>query len=73
MDHGKYFHNHMMSKLTSKLGLSHESSTPYYPQEKGQVEAINKVLKMMLQRMIGSINQPGISLFMDRVGVSNLF
>jgi len=43
----------MMAELTVKLGLSHDSSTPYYLQVNGQVEAINKVLKRMLQRMIG--------------------
>eukprot|EP00253_Pinus_taeda_P023552 PITA_23552 len=37
-----FFFNHVVS-----------SSTPYYPQANGQVEAINKVLKRMLQRMIG--------------------
>jgi len=42
-----------MIELTTKLGLSHDSSTPYYPQANGQVEAINKVLKRMLQRMVG--------------------
>jgi hypothetical protein len=30
-DHGSHFHNFMMSKLTEKLGLRHENSTPYYP------------------------------------------
>eukprot|EP00253_Pinus_taeda_P001626 PITA_01626 len=43
----------MMVELATKLGLSHHGSTPYYPQANGQVEAINKVLKHMLQRMIG--------------------
>ena len=43
----------MMSKLTAKLGFSHGNSTPYYPQSNGKVEAINKILKRMLQRMIG--------------------
>ena len=52
-DHGLNFRNHMMTELTTKLGLSHDSSTPYCPQANGQVEAINKVLKQMLQRMIG--------------------
>ena len=46
-DHGKNFCNNMMNELTSK-GLSHDSSTPYYPQFNGQVEAINKILKRML-------------------------
>ena len=43
----------MMVELTTKLGLSHDNSTPYYPQSNGQVEAINKILKHILQRMIG--------------------
>eukprot|EP00253_Pinus_taeda_P025636 PITA_25636 len=52
-DHGSHFRNHMMVELAARLGLSHDSSTPYYLQANGQVEAINKVLKCMLQRMIG--------------------
>ena len=44
-DHGKHFHNHIMTKLTAKLGLSHDNSTPCYPQSNGQVEAINKIIK----------------------------
>jgi hypothetical protein len=43
----------MMSDLYVKLGFLHENSSPYYPQEKRQVEAINKVLKTMIQRMVG--------------------
>ena len=43
----------MMVELAAKVGLSHDNSTPYYLQANGQVEAINKVLKRMLQRMIG--------------------
>lgn len=52
-DHRSHFRNHMMAELTTKLGLSHDSSTPYYTQANGQVEAINKVLEWMLERMIG--------------------
>lgn len=39
--------------MTAKLGLSHDNSTPYYPQSNGRVEAVNKIPKRMLQRMIG--------------------
>ena len=52
-DHGSHFRNHMMVELAAKLGLSHNSSSLYYLQANGQVEAISKVLKHMLQRMIG--------------------
>eukprot|EP00253_Pinus_taeda_P008417 PITA_08417 len=52
-DHGKHFRNLMMTKLTTQLGLQHDSSTTYYPQANGQVEAVNKVLVTMLQCTIG--------------------
>eukprot|EP00253_Pinus_taeda_P028309 PITA_28309 len=47
-DHGSHFCNHMMVELATKLGLSHDSSTPYYPQANRQVEAINKVYTFQL-------------------------
>jgi hypothetical protein len=53
IDHGSHFQNFMMSKLTEKLVLHNENSTPYYLQVNGQVEAINKVLTTMLRCMVG--------------------
>jgi hypothetical protein len=53
IDHGQHFQNQMMSELHAKLVFRHENSSPYYPQENGQVEAINKVLKTMIQCMVG--------------------
>ena len=52
-DHGSHFQNKMMVELSVKLGFHHDNSTLYYPQANGQVEAINKVLKTMLQQMVG--------------------
>ena len=52
-DHGSHFQNKMMAKLSVKLRFCHDNSTPYYSQANGQVEAINKVLKTMLQQMVG--------------------
>lgn len=43
----------MMTELIDKLGMCHDSSTPYYPQANGLVEAINKVLVSMIQQIIG--------------------
>ena len=43
----------MMTELTDQLGLRHDSSTPYYPQANGLVEAINKYLVTMIRRIIG--------------------
>ena len=42
-----------MEELSTKLGFRHDNSTPYYPQDDDQVEEIKKVLKTMLQRMVG--------------------
>jgi hypothetical protein len=53
-DHDSQFQNHMMTKLTSKLGLCQEHFPPYYPQANGQVEAINKSLMTILLRTINS-------------------
>jgi transposase InsO family protein len=53
-DHGSHFQNQMMTELTSNLGLQQEHSSPYYPQANGQVEAVNKSLKTILQRTINS-------------------
>jgi len=50
---GSHFRGHMMTELTTQLGLRHDSSTPYYPQANGQVETVNKMLVTMLQCTIG--------------------
>jgi len=42
----------MMEQLASKLGYKKEHSSSYYPQANGQVEAVNKSLKSILQRTI---------------------
>jgi transposase InsO family protein len=52
-DHGSHFCNNMMTELATLLHFDQEHSSPYYPQANGQVESINKVLKMMLQWMVG--------------------
>ena len=53
-DHGAHSCNAMMAEFTSMLHLDHEHSSPYYLQANGQVESINRVLKTMLQRMVGT-------------------
>jgi transposase InsO family protein len=52
IDHGSHFQNEMMTELASKLGFTHGNSSPYYPQENGQVEAVNKSLKTIFQKNI---------------------
>eukprot|EP00253_Pinus_taeda_P024634 PITA_24634 len=52
IDHGSHFQNQLMSKLAFKLGFQQENSSPYYPRANGQVEAVNKTLKTILQWII---------------------
>jgi hypothetical protein len=40
-----------MKDLASKLGFTHDHSSPYYLKENGQVEAVNKSLKTILQKL----------------------
>jgi transposase InsO family protein len=47
-DHGNHFQNEMMIELASKMGFKHDHLPPYYPQENGQVEVVNKSLKTIL-------------------------
>eukprot|EP00253_Pinus_taeda_P027210 PITA_27210 len=47
-NHGSDFRNHMMVELAAKLGLSHDSSTPYYPQANGQCEISSLKLEVDL-------------------------
>ena len=50
----------MMTNLSVRLGFHHKNLTPYYPQANGQVEAIDKVLKTMLNLgWLGNIDQIG--------------
>jgi hypothetical protein len=55
-DHGSHFQNEMMVELASKLGFKHDHSYPYYPQENGKVEAVNKSLKTILQKIVNWSN-----------------
>jgi hypothetical protein len=51
-DHGSHFHNEMMTELESNLGFTNGHTSPYYPQENGQVEEVNKYLKSILKKTI---------------------
>jgi hypothetical protein len=52
-NHDSHFQNQMTSELHFKLCFFHEKSSPYYPQANIQVESINKVLRTMIQCMVG--------------------
>jgi hypothetical protein len=72
-DHSAHFKNQMMSELHIKLCFLHENSSPYYPQANGQVEAINKVLKTMIQCMVRENKTLWhLQLFLRCLGLSHL-
>ena len=52
IEHGSHFQNAMMIELSTHLGFRKENYSPYYPQANGQVEAVNKLLKTILQRTV---------------------
>jgi hypothetical protein len=52
-DYGSHFQKQMIGELRTKLDFHHENSSPYCPRFNGQVEAIKKFLKIMLQCMVG--------------------
>jgi hypothetical protein len=41
-----------MKELASKIGFKQDHSSSYYPQENGQVEAVNKSVKSILQKPV---------------------
>jgi hypothetical protein len=51
-NHGSHFQNEMMEEIKSKMGCKNGHSSPYYPQENGQVEVVNKSLKNILQKIV---------------------
>ena len=51
-NHDTHFQNNLFQDLSILFGFGHEFCMPYYLQANGQGEAINHVLKTMLQHMI---------------------
>ena len=51
-DHGSHFEYSVWRELSTFLKFQHQFSSAYYPQGNGQVEAVNKILKTILQLTI---------------------
>ena len=51
-DHGSHFQNAMMIELSSQLGFRQGHSSPYCLKANGQFEAVNKMLKTILQQTV---------------------
>ena len=51
-DQGTQFTSKLMKEITTKYGIRHCKSSPYHPQDNGQVESTNKVLEAILTKTI---------------------
>ena len=49
MDNALYFKNQIIDELCEKIYIIHHSSSIYYPQGNGQVEATNKTIINILK------------------------
>jgi transposase InsO family protein len=41
-----------MRELTEKYGIKHCESSPYHPEDNGQVDSTNKVLEVILTKTV---------------------
>ena len=53
-DGGPQFTSHLFKKLVKKYGIHHKITSPYHPQENGQVESTNKFIEGILIKTIAS-------------------
>ncbi|RDY14746.1 pol, partial [Mucuna pruriens] len=51
-DNGTNLNNKMMTELCEQFRITHHNSTPYRPKMNGAVEAANKNLKKIIQKMV---------------------
>ena len=52
IDRGKHLLNKVIENLLDKLMVFHKKSASYHPQENGQAESTNKILKMVLTKIV---------------------
>ena len=51
-DNGSNFNNKMMTELCEEFKIVHHNSSPYRPKMNGAVEAANKNIKRIIQKMV---------------------
>ncbi|GJR05637.1 reverse transcriptase domain-containing protein [Tanacetum coccineum] len=52
-DRGTHLCNSQLEKALQKYGVTHRISTAYHPQTNGQTEVTNRVIKRILERLVG--------------------
>ena len=51
---GTHFYNKLVEALFRKYNITHNVSTSYHPQTRGQAEVSNKEVKSILQKIVNS-------------------
>ena len=51
-DMGLHFLNELFEEMTTKFRINQRKTTPYHPQTNGQTEPVNKVLVIILRKII---------------------
>ena len=54
IDQGSVFSGRKMQEFASEMGIKLLTSTPYYAQANGQVEAANKTIISLIKKHVGS-------------------
>ncbi|XP_070013348.1 uncharacterized protein [Nicotiana sylvestris] len=54
---GANLNSHLMKEVCQQFQITHQNSTPYRPKENGVVEAANKNIKKILQKMVQGSRQ----------------
>lgn len=57
-DNGREFVNQEMEKLLSRMGITHEKTVPYTPEENGSVERDNRTIVEMARTMLHAASLP---------------
>lgn len=52
IDNGSNLNNNMMQELCKDFKIEHHNSSPYHPQMNGVVEAANKNIRKIIQKMV---------------------
>ena len=53
-DGEKYFYNHTFEALIRKYYINHRVATPYHSQTSDQVEAFNRAIKTILEKIVNT-------------------
>ena len=67
---GEHFLNKVIENLLDKFMVLHKKFAPYHPQANGQAESTNKILKMVLTKIVSeSKNRLGIKVAFCCLGI----